>query len=1766
VADLQVSIALLLENQEEIRRALEAEGGKAGDAFRNRLAPQAQKAFDEITSAAEKAAKDVGIKFNKTKLQFETVKGDIIPQAVLDKISQSGSKIAASFAEARNAVDTFKVSASSAGREAASSLNLLEAAVTGVAVSLTQQLTNAAGASLAGLKNMVTGFMELDGELRLAAAAAGETGGYERLGSIVEKVGIDAAGTSKQVAELATSLVRAGFSVSEVEKALPGVVRGAEATGTGFEQMGNIVGNTLRGFGLEAEQVGRVTDVLVNAANSSNASIEGLGYTFEYTAPIAKALGVSLEDVAAAAGLMANAGIQGSVAGTGLRTGLQKLQEAAGGASPAVLGLSRGQERLAQTMKMIGATVTDAAGNLLPLEQVFLNLKDGLSKLSQADQVQLTNILFGDEAGSKFLSITNQSSAAISKMFSDMKNSAGSTDVARDAMAGIGLEMQQLQGTLGAIGTSIGGVLAAGLRPFIQAANAIAGVISGLPEPIKTTGSALIGMAAAAATASVGIGALNVAVASVGGWAAMRAAIASVAAVITGPLGAGTLVFAGIGAAAAVLSGHFRETDRTTKTLLQTAVGLGAFVAVLKGITIAQAAWTAATKGTGVAMAFLTALTGPSGIARVAVAAGVAAAAYYGMGQAIKVAGEETTAMADKSRAVKDEIAQLGKEIEQSKKLNVDTSDLEKLKDAKELELQQIENPLEIKLNIQKAEAQIKSLQEEKDKLGKESSASGSGVLTAQIKAAEKYRDVLKAADEGVGGKSFGKLNDSAKQFIQSQQQVQDRIQALRNQQIDLPIGATVDRAKIDKEITRLQDLAKKNDIKFKAGIDLTELQIQLEVLKAKKEQIEKPVTRKVVSSLYGGTYESNEALAKREADQKKKVSDYTRQIAELQNKIAIAQNQSVGASEQQANAAGKLVNSEQKRKEALLENLRVSKEKLDNQLKEAELGDKLMSIDKNRLSTIRELADTYLALANAQSGLTQSQFDVRSARNNRDVSVKNEEIQAIREAGQEALQYMRDRGAGQNEIAAKEREIADTIKSKEKEIKELKERGKQIEQEALAAAIDGAAKRFEIERKVLQMKQMAERMEAEAAVRASQRASLEARGKLIELKRNLEDPKATTQQKSQIGEQIKIQQQMISLTDAQVAADKEALAMKEKKFAMEKDTLALQKQQEANQFRSKAAEQGTEIKFSDKLATLDKQAGKPGANKMQWEDIAKSADKTLGIINKHNEALKKGAKNVAELAKVYKDRAVEPAAKTKEREDPLAKARSQELDAQKAWKRQMEAAGIIEFKAEGIPQSEINAILKDILGVQTAAASEPQQSGLDAVRSKELSKQEEWKKKMEAAGIIEFKAEGIPKAVTDAIIGDAVMGSTSPIVDQWFASKDGQAAMDKWRQSAQDTAAVLGSIEAAAKLASSGVDDLNDSLGEASSTPRGFQQMRDELFGPKARRGLFGPAEERIPSLQDQEIKFSATGLDQIRSELSLATGAVDAFKAGASGIDGTLSSSFTNAFGALLPLADRIRGIGTDLQGLGANGDPFALASGSLASAAINADALGLSLQTATQTSQGLNDALANVNAADSLQQAYDALKPPDVTQAVTEQATLADGTAGTVASTQALADSWVNVAAQIANATKALAGFSTPQAPARFAGGPTDAGRNYTVNELGQESFLSAAGSLSLIRAPRYGRWVAPSKGLVLPAGVTSRLDAMGAFNRGGAAPARQMAAAIRQPRGGRGGDAAALGRLQHSIDRLEVAMRSYRPPTVEVHTPSNAGLLHSMQSLR
>jgi len=390
--------------------------------------------------------------------------------------------------------------------QAVDGFNLIDGAIQGLAFSLTNTVTNAAGQALAAIGGLVSGFAALDTEIRQAAAAAGEDGGYDKIARSIDQVGIEAAGTQQEVAQLATELIRGGMTVDQMNDSLGAIVRGAEATGTGFAQMGSVVSASLKGFGLQATDATRVVDALVTGANASASSVDGMGMAFKYAAPVARILGVSVEELGIAVGLLTNAGIDASEAGVTLRNGLSKLASAAPQTGGEVQKLSGQAAIAADTMKQLGINIYNADGTLQPMETTLLKLKGAFEKLDPASKIRLASNLFGGEDdGTKWLALLNQSEEEIKKMSATMANTKGATDTARDAMQGFQMQMNQLTGTLDSLGKTLGGVAAAALTPFLNLANQIIGVVAGLPTPVKATAGAMVILAGAAATATAAI-------------------------------------------------------------------------------------------------------------------------------------------------------------------------------------------------------------------------------------------------------------------------------------------------------------------------------------------------------------------------------------------------------------------------------------------------------------------------------------------------------------------------------------------------------------------------------------------------------------------------------------------------------------------------------------------------------------------------------------------------------------------------------------------------------------------------------------------------------------------------------------------------------------------------------------------------------------------------------------------------------------------------------------------------------------------------------------------------------------------------------------------------------------------------------------------------------------------------------------------------------------------------------------------------------------
>jgi len=423
-----------------------------------------------------------------------------------------------------------------AGDEAGRSMSKLEG--------IMKQLGLAVGAAgvgrfAAGLTRTAATF---EGELRKAAAIEGG-GNFNQLRQDVERVAAAAAGTPTQVAALATSLSRAGFTAAETGQSLQGIVRGAEATGLSFEQMGSIVSDSMRSFGIETAKTESVVDILVKTANSSNQTVQDLGESLKYAAPIARSLGVNITDLSATMAILANNGIRGSEAGTALRTGLAKLQLAASASNGELLDLLSGNKQLADSMKALGVSVTDASGKLKPLDDVLINLKRGLEGLGPGVQAEVLQALFGEEAGGKLRAALNSTEEEIRKMFGTIRAGAGAAAETQKEMQGFSYSMEVLGGNVEIVSNAIGDKFIAVLQPMVNGLNAALSEAQKLPKPLRdvAAGAAAVGIAVAGVTLAVktlipvvttlaglmGIGGLGGLIAA-GPWIALAAGIAAV--------------------------------------------------------------------------------------------------------------------------------------------------------------------------------------------------------------------------------------------------------------------------------------------------------------------------------------------------------------------------------------------------------------------------------------------------------------------------------------------------------------------------------------------------------------------------------------------------------------------------------------------------------------------------------------------------------------------------------------------------------------------------------------------------------------------------------------------------------------------------------------------------------------------------------------------------------------------------------------------------------------------------------------------------------------------------------------------------------------------------------------------------------------------------------------------------------------------------------------------------------------------------------------
>ena len=342
-----------------------------------------------------------------------------------------------------------------------------------------------------GIRRIIGGASNYQAEVTKAAAIEGG-GNKDQLTKAVNATAQVAAGTPTQVAELATTLARAGFEADEIVASLTDIVAAAEATDVPFAEMGSIASNNLRAMGLEATRTGDILDILVATANSSNQNIIDLGESLKYTAPMARTFGVNINEAAAMTALLANSGIKGSDAGTALRSVFDRITRAATGARGELLGLTKGNQKLSKAFKVLGADILDTEGNLKPMDEVIVSLRDGFRSIENLGQkAEIAKALFGQQQGSKILALINQTDIDVAKLFETIRNSGGVSAETRKNMDSFALTTKVLGGNFEILTNQIGGAFIAVLDPLAKIINQFLTDISKLPQPIKDFGAAL---------------------------------------------------------------------------------------------------------------------------------------------------------------------------------------------------------------------------------------------------------------------------------------------------------------------------------------------------------------------------------------------------------------------------------------------------------------------------------------------------------------------------------------------------------------------------------------------------------------------------------------------------------------------------------------------------------------------------------------------------------------------------------------------------------------------------------------------------------------------------------------------------------------------------------------------------------------------------------------------------------------------------------------------------------------------------------------------------------------------------------------------------------------------------------------------------------------------------------------------------------------------------------------------------------------------------
>ncbi|MDB7525627.1 phage tail tape measure protein, partial [Enterococcus faecium] len=324
---------------------------------------------------------------------------------------------------------------------------------------------------------------DFEAQMSRVKAISGATGDtFEQMKQQAIDLGAKTAFSAKESAAGMENLASAGFSAQEIMKAMPGLLDLAAVSGGDVALASENTATALRGFGLEASEAGHVADVFARAAADTNAEVGDMGEALKYVAPVANSMGISLEETAAAIGIMSDAGIKGSQAGTTLRGALSRL--------------ARPTKAMQDTMDNLGVSFYDADGKMKPLKTQVELLKKAFEGLTPEQQQNALVTLYGQESLSGMMALIDKGPDTLGKLTKSLKDSDGAADdMARTMQDNMNSSIEQMFGAFESAAIVIQKILAPSIK---KVADAISGLVEKFVSAPESTQRLVVAIGAIA--------------------------------------------------------------------------------------------------------------------------------------------------------------------------------------------------------------------------------------------------------------------------------------------------------------------------------------------------------------------------------------------------------------------------------------------------------------------------------------------------------------------------------------------------------------------------------------------------------------------------------------------------------------------------------------------------------------------------------------------------------------------------------------------------------------------------------------------------------------------------------------------------------------------------------------------------------------------------------------------------------------------------------------------------------------------------------------------------------------------------------------------------------------------------------------------------------------------------------------------------------------------------------------------------------------------